>query len=63
MQAVGEANMKYVTYFGHMFTQGVMLRNGPSIFKAKAIWISKQNIVQKKSFLEHISEVNYDLSM
>lgn len=32
MQAVGEAKMKYMTYFGHVFTQGFMLRNGPSIF-------------------------------
>lgn len=32
MQAVGEAKMMYMTYFGHVFTQGFMLRNGPSIF-------------------------------
>lgn len=57
MQAVDEANMKYMTYFGHMFTQWFMLRHGPSI------WISKQNIIQKKSFLEHFSEVNCDLSV
>lgn len=27
-----------------------------------SIWISKQNIIQKKSFLEHFSEVNHDLA-